>query len=300
MKKFFKIFAVLLCILMTVTALAACGPDLQPDLDAANDRIEELEGELDYLKANIGNEFLDWYRESTYRAAQDAEDFMFNACLRFSSKAEDRIPIEYVTNAITFAATHQTAVNFNEAYFVIFSTDAAIQTLIDDPHGMPYGGTSPKVPMTDSKSGLVVVLVFGRYAPIRPTYWSVFDSGGAGGLFNLAIIAQGWRTHWFCGYNWDEQNKYDPISWNGNAGTTPVPGHQYSDHMVEKYLFDKGYTYTGAAMSTSPGTPIPVENATWQFLHGIVIGKPNWEYSENIAQVVTRYARPVANYGIVK
>lgn len=236
MKKFFKVLALAFCVLMAVTALAACG---NAKLDAANDRITELEALLEAEKNNPHPEqFAQWFIESeNWRAVNRGY---------FSQDPNDKISDEELIECLTMAYKMQFAGNTQFPYFVVFSSDEAKAWL----QTQPLDNYWPL--KANIHAGTVLVLVFTRTT--SSPLWANFDAGAAAGAMDVAIWSKGYRTHWFCDLNFD---KYA-------SETSKGPW----ENPAELILFGKGYTWTNSSL-TEQG----VEKSTWKLMHGVVIGK---------------------------
>lgn len=222
-----------------------------------------------------------WFsaKESTFRTVSNGS---------WSKDPKDAPTDAELALMLEFACKTQSAVNWNEYFFIAVRDPAEQEAIIGD--AAWKGSTSP---------GTVTILILADQVAnqanhVTPydaksiylqTTMSYFDTGMACGFLNLAAYSLGYSTHYFASASGKTITPLDKTTYGFGTYNTP-------NWNISRFL--KGKNYTRGWALRSPAQTFPVEG-NCVMIAAVVIGKPN--PALDAVSAVTHYGRP-SNWAI--
>lgn len=206
----------------------------------------------------------------------------------WSVNPKDAPTDEQLKTIFEIACKTQSAVNWNEYFFIAVRDPAEQEAIIGD--AAWKGSTSP---------GTVTVLILAdqvadqvnHKAPYDPksiymqTTMSYFDSGMACGLLNIAAYTMGFSTHYFASASGRTIAPKNAVTYGFGSYNTP-------NWDISRFL--EGNNYTRGWALRSPQVNFDVKG-NCVMIAAVVIGKPN--PALDAMSAVTKYGRP-SNWAI--
>lgn len=202
----------------------------------------------------------------------------------WSQNPADAPSDEELAYMLRFACETQTAVNWNEYFFIVVRDPVEQEGIIG--HKTWPGATSP---------GTVTILILADQAAdpdnhatpynaqslYMQTTMSYFDTGMACGYLNFAAHTLGYSTHYFASASGDTITPKDPsVTYGIGAYNTP-------NWDISKFV--QGKNYMRAWGFPNPPVEFPVEG-NCIMIAAVVIGKP--DPAVDAVSAVTDHARP--------
>ena len=204
----------------------------------------------------------------------------------WSQNPNDAPTNEELKLMLEFACKVQTAVNWNEFFFIAVRDPAEQQAIIGETQWK--GSTSP---------GTVTILILADQVadqanhvdPYKGYYMQTtmayFDTGMACGLLNLAAYSMGYSTHYFASASGSSITPTNKVTYGIGSYSTP-------NWNISRFL--KGKNYTRIWGLPNPPVSYPVEG-NCVMIAAVVIGKAN--PAVDAVSAVTKYGRP-SNWAI--